>query len=55
LDPDEGKFIHIRYFAVRDEDGAYRATIEVTQGYYELRNWKEKNGCWMIDRSLEES
>jgi DUF438 domain-containing protein len=32
-----GKFIHIRYFAVRDEDGAYRGTIEVTQDITELR------------------
>jgi hypothetical protein len=26
-----GRFIHIRYFAVRDEAGAYQGTLEVTQ------------------------
>ncbi|MFC2076528.1 DUF438 domain-containing protein [candidate division KSB1 bacterium] len=26
-----GKFVHIRYFAVRDKDGLYRGTIEVSQ------------------------
>jgi DUF438 domain-containing protein len=27
----DGKFIYIRYFAVRDEDGKYRGTVEVSQ------------------------
>ena len=27
----QGKFIHIRYFALRDEDGAYRGCLEVSQ------------------------
>ena len=27
----EGKFIHIRYFAMRDKDGAFRGTLEVSQ------------------------
>jgi hypothetical protein len=26
-----GKFVHIRYFAVRDGQGTYRGTLEVTQ------------------------
>jgi DUF438 domain-containing protein len=26
-----GRFVHIRYFAVRDESGAYLGTLEVTQ------------------------
>ena len=26
-----GRFIHIRYFALRDEQGTYRGTVEVTQ------------------------
>jgi len=27
----EGKFIHIRYFAIRNEDGTYEGTLEVSQ------------------------
>ncbi|MGF7138205.1 DUF438 domain-containing protein [Roseimarinus sediminis] len=45
-----GKFIHIRYFALRDEAGNYRGTIEVSQDCTEIRglegeqrllNWKK--------------
>ena len=32
-----GKFLHIRYFAVRDEAGAYLGTLEVTQELTRLR------------------
>lgn len=32
-----GKFIHIRYFAIRDEEGVYQGTIEVTQDITEIR------------------
>jgi DUF438 domain-containing protein len=32
-----GKFIYISYYAVRDEKGAYRGTIEVTQDLTHLR------------------
>ncbi|WP_026854036.1 DUF438 domain-containing protein [Geothrix fermentans] len=32
-----GKFVHIRYFAVRDEAGAYLGTLEVTQDLTRLR------------------
>lgn len=32
-----GKFVHIRYFAVRDEGGAYLGTLEVTQDLTRLR------------------
>ncbi|HOF83271.1 MAG TPA: DUF438 domain-containing protein [Candidatus Aminicenantes bacterium] len=32
-----GPFIHIRYFAVRDEAGSYRGTIEVSQDIAPLR------------------
>jgi DUF438 domain-containing protein len=32
-----GKFIHIRYFAVRDEVGNYRGTLEVTQDIADIR------------------
>ena len=33
----QGKFIHIRYFAVRDERGAYQGTLEVTQDVTRIR------------------
>ena len=33
----QGKFIHIRYFAVRDEAGAYLGSLEVTQDLTRLR------------------
>jgi DUF438 domain-containing protein len=32
-----GKFIHIRYFAVRDEQGQYQGTIEVSQDVTAIR------------------
>jgi len=32
-----GKFIHIRYFAVRDEQGEYRGTVEVSQDVTHIR------------------
>jgi DUF438 domain-containing protein len=32
-----GRFIHIRYFAVRDGEGAYLGTLEVTQDLTRLR------------------
>lgn len=32
-----GKFVHIRYFAVRDAGGAYLGTLEVTQDLTRLR------------------
>jgi DUF438 domain-containing protein len=33
-----GKFIYIRYFAVRDSNGYYRGTLEVSQDLTEIRN-----------------
>jgi DUF438 domain-containing protein len=33
----DGKFIHIRYFAVRDENGKYRGTMEVAQDVTGIR------------------
>lgn len=32
-----GKFIHIRYFALRDQDGKYKGTIEVSQDVTHIR------------------
>jgi len=33
----EGRFIHIRYFAVRDAEGAYEGTLEVVQDVTKIR------------------
>lgn len=33
----QGRFVHIRYFAVRDGDGAYLGTLEVTQDVTGIR------------------
>jgi DUF438 domain-containing protein len=33
----KGRFVHIRYFAVRDDDGAYLGTLEVTQDVSAIR------------------
>lgn len=33
----KGRFVHIRYFAVRSDDGAYLGTLEVTQDLTRLR------------------
>ncbi len=35
--PFHGRFVHIRYFAVRDEAGRYLGTLEVTQDLTKLR------------------
>lgn len=35
--PPESQFIHIRYFAVRDEQGKFLGTMEVTQNVTEIR------------------
>jgi DUF438 domain-containing protein len=32
-----GKFIHIRYFAIRDEEGVYQGTLEVSQDVTHIR------------------
>ena len=32
-----GKFVHIRYFAVRDKEGKYLGTVELTQDIAPLR------------------
>lgn len=33
----EGKFIYIRYFAIRDENGEYQGTLEVSQDVTDIR------------------
>ena len=35
-----GKFIHIRYFAIRNEHGEYKGTIEASQDVSEIRSLK---------------
>lgn len=32
-----GKMVHIRYYAVRDEQGEFLGTLEVTQDITEIR------------------
>jgi DUF438 domain-containing protein len=36
----KGKFIHIQYFAIRDEKGTYRGVIEMSQDVTHIRNLK---------------
>ncbi len=36
----QGKFLHIRYFAVRDDDGSYMGTLEFMQDVTPIRNLK---------------
>ena len=36
----KGKFIHIRYFAIRDDEGTYKGVIEVSQDVTEIRALK---------------
>lgn len=38
-----GKFIHIRYFAIKDDSGKYRGTIEVSQDITEIKNLQGDN------------
>jgi hypothetical protein len=38
-----GKFIHIRYFAVRDAEGRYAGTLEVSQDITNLRRLEGQN------------
>ena len=33
----DGRFVHVRYFAVRDKQGAYRGTMEVSQDITRIR------------------
>lgn len=38
-----GKFIHIRYFAVRDDSGVYKGVLEVSQDVTEIRKLQGQN------------
>jgi DUF438 domain-containing protein len=33
----KGQFIHIRYFAVRDDEGVYKGVIEMSQDVSDIR------------------
>jgi DUF438 domain-containing protein len=46
-----GRFIHIRYFAMRDRAGAYRGTLEVTQDVTAVRALKGERRLLDWDRS----
>jgi hypothetical protein len=46
LDPDGEAFVHIRYFALRDEAGAYKGVIEVSQNVAGIRALEAKSACW---------
>jgi DUF438 domain-containing protein len=48
-----GKFVHIRYFAVRDEAGAYLGTLEVTQDLTRLRALKGERRLLQYDETPE--
>jgi hypothetical protein len=48
----KGRFVHIRYFAMRDPQGGYRGTLEVSQDVTDIRalegerrllDWKEES------------
>jgi hypothetical protein len=49
-----GKFVHIRYFAVRDADGEYLGTLEVTQDLTPLRALEGERRLLQYDTSREE-
>ncbi len=33
----KGRFVHIRYFAIRDDEGTYKGVIEVSQDVTDIR------------------
>jgi hypothetical protein len=47
-----GKFVHIRYFAVRDEGGEYLGTLEVTQDLAPLRALEGERRLLQYDAPL---
>jgi DUF438 domain-containing protein len=48
-----GRFIHIRYFALRDRTGAYRGTLEVTQDVTSVRALRGERRLLDWDRPPE--
>lgn len=49
-----GEFVHIRYFAVRDPDGQYLGTLEVTQDLTHLRALEGERRLLQYDTPREE-
>jgi len=50
-----GNFVHIRYFAIRDETGEYLGTLEVTQDLTRLRELKGERRLLQYDAPAEET
>ena len=50
--PFQGRFVHIRYFAVRDEAGTYLGTLEVTQDLTRLRALEGEQRLLQYDKPL---
>ncbi len=48
-----GRFVHIRYFAVRDADGTYLGTLEVTQDLTRLRTLEGERRLLEYDEPIE--
>jgi len=46
-----GRFIHIRYFAVRDGEGRYLGTLEVTQDVTRIRQLEGERRLLEYDTS----
>lgn len=46
-----GRFVHVRYFAVRDGEGAYMGTLEVTQDATRIRELTGERRLLQYDRS----
>ncbi|RMF84991.1 MAG: DUF438 domain-containing protein, partial [Planctomycetota bacterium] len=51
----QGRFVHIRYFAVRDESGEYLGTLEVTQDATRLRALEGERRLLQYDDEAAES
>ncbi|MBN1359404.1 MAG: DUF438 domain-containing protein [Sedimentisphaerales bacterium] len=51
----QGKFVHIRYFAVRDEAETYLGTLEVTQDLTRLRQLQGERRLLQYDTPEEET
>lgn len=52
--PMEGKFIHIRYFALRNDQGKYLGTVEVTQNIADLQKLTGEQRLLDWEKKLDE-
>lgn len=52
--PFQGRFVHIRYFAVRDEKGRYLGTLEVTQDITRIRALDGERRLLQYDEAVTE-